>query len=61
MIDSYYFGKCVRKSKILSVIISFKKDTSKIDAESEFKRVYLSFYLIVQLVQVQSWSPLLFS
>ncbi len=44
IIDSYHFGKNGRKSRMLSVVISFKKDTTKIEAQSRFKRVFLEFY-----------------
>lgn len=44
IIDSYHFGKNGRRSRMLSVVISFKKGTSKIEAQSKFKRVYLEFY-----------------
>ena len=32
---------------MLSIVISFKKGTSKIEAQSRFKRVYLSFYIFI--------------
>lgn len=44
LIDAYHFGKNGRRSRMLSVMISFKKGTSKIEAESRFKSVYLQFY-----------------
>lgn len=47
IIDSYHLGKNGRKSRMLSIVISFKKGTSKIEAESRFKRVYLSFYIFI--------------
>ncbi|MGA1931699.1 hypothetical protein ACH5BF_03125 [Arcobacter sp. YIC-464] len=47
IIDSFHFGKNGRRSRMLSVVISFKKGISKIDAESRFKKVYLDFYIYV--------------
>ncbi len=47
LISSYHFEKKGRKSRMLSVVISFKKGTSEIEAISKFKRTYLSFYEFV--------------
>lgn len=47
IIDSYHLDKNGRRSRILSIVVSFKKGTSKSDAESRFKKVYLFFYKFV--------------
>lgn len=47
IIDSYHFGNNGRRSRMLSVVVSFKKNTTKIEAQSQFKRVYLEFYSYV--------------
>lgn len=47
MISKYHLNKNGRPSKMLSIVISFKEGTSKIEAESRFKNVYLQFYTYI--------------
>lgn len=44
IIDSFHFGKNGRRSSMLSILISFKRGTSKSESLARFKRIYLEFY-----------------